>query len=111
MSRYVDTINFQKIDCEPTVEDIRKALREGRLEPRHYQDPSLVPEWEAAARSTENWGLLVRHYHASRIAYLVTNQSKEPITIRSDGFILDGNHRVRAAIFCGQLEIEVIVLA
>jgi len=109
-SRYVDTVNGQQVDCEPSEEAIRTALDNSDLESLHYHDETLVPEWKSGARSIDEWGRLVRSYHARRIAYLVANKCEDAISIRQDGFITDGNHRVRAAAFRGLAEIEVVVV-
>lgn len=109
-SRYGYTVNDQAVDCEPSTEDIARALREGRLETRHYHDETLLPEWKANARSIEEWGRLVRDYHARRIAYLVANKCDDPISVKKSGFITDGNHRIRAVAFRGLTEIQVRVI-
>jgi len=110
-SRYVDTVNGQAIDCEPTPEDIANALQQERLEPRHYHDETLLlPEWKANANSIGHWGRLVRDFHARRIAYLVAHECDDPISIKEDGFITDGNHRVRAASFRGITEVKVKIV-
>ena len=60
LSRYIDTINGQQVDCEPSPEDSRKAMDDTHPESRHYHDNTLVLEWKASAGSIEEWGGLVR---------------------------------------------------
>jgi len=68
--------------------DVRRALDAGDLEPQHNTDR-----------------------HAQRIAYLVANEASDPIEVdvgipalqhHVGWMVLDGNHRLAAAIYAGR---------
>ena len=70
------------ISCEPSTEEIERAVRENNLEHRGFQGdlPELQQEWSKAS-SPEEWYDKVRKYHARRIAFFVVNNWKRPIIL------------------------------
>lgn len=111
---YIDTINDQRLLCEPTPKDICDAIKAGRLEKRNYQRDlaALTAEWEGASENSLNplstWQRLVTDYHAARIAHFVVSGWDDPISINANDEVTDGTHRIKAAIFKGDSEVEVI---
>lgn len=103
--------------CEPSADDICRAIREGRLEHRNFQGdlPALQREWLDKSENGTNreaLRLLGIAYHAERIAYFVVNgwdDSGHPIRIDAKNALHDGGHRIRAALFKGVREVDVIV--
>ncbi|HAB17916.1 MAG TPA: hypothetical protein PLX89_19165 [Verrucomicrobiota bacterium] len=103
--------------CEPCADDICRAIREGRLETRNFQNdlPELQAEWQAASQGGKDLAALRRvgtNYHAQRIAYFVVHgweDPKYPIRLDAQSALHDGGHRLRAALFKGTTEIDVII--
>jgi len=98
----------------PTKEDIQKALDDGYLVDLPFsgnQDP-LFQEWIAAAGGYHNRAKFIEvatRWHAGRIAYLSRQIDLEPIGIRPDDTIHDGQHRLMAMEFRGDVEVEAII--
>jgi hypothetical protein len=96
------------ICCEPSTEEIEKAVCENDLEKRGFQEhlDELIAEWEKLPireRYDE-----IRKYHARRIAFLVVTGWNEKIKLKKDGReVSEGSHRLRAAKYLGIDEIEV----
>jgi hypothetical protein len=95
-----------------TDEDIQRVLNEGQLEERSHESHSdaLNAEWNDASQGGQDrdeWLRQVKAYHLRRVAYFVAKGWTDPIIVTSDGRILDGSHRIRAAVFMGRTEIEV----
>ena len=101
------------ISCEPTKEEIEKAVREKDFEVRAFQKDlaELNTEWNKNAENRkEEYCLQQRRFHIRRIAYFVLYGWKEPILLCEDGCtVLDGLHRLKAAIHLSLEEVEVIV--
>lgn len=105
------------VDCDPSDEEISEALKDSRRERRHFQNEEIATELsdrtrhlkEPIIKLLEEWGQIVKDYHAQRIAYLIHTECDDPIDVNQDGFITDGNHRVRAAMHRGLTEIKVRV--
>lgn len=95
--------------CEPTQDDIRVALQDGKLESRGYQSDrnALYTEWSSDRPTMSEFCRRVKEYHARRIAYFVKHGWTDPIQLSKDGKIEDGLHRLKAAIFIGKDSIEV----
>jgi hypothetical protein len=90
-----------------TEEVVRECLRLGIFEPKPFSDCSgHGGQFNAAP-----------YCHASRIAYLVKNEARDPIEIDVgapclgyyDVTLVDGYHRLAAAIVGGKSQIEVNV--
>jgi hypothetical protein len=80
--------------------EVFEALRDGRL----YAEPYREPEPWTAGRAR----------HIERIAFLVANPTNVPIDFEANPFaslwpIVDGNHRLAAAIFSGRRLLPVSV--
>jgi hypothetical protein len=107
---YVD--NGVGYSCEPSVEDIQLAMDKYQLEERGYQSHlgELETEWRAKATTRQEGDDLVKLYHSRRIAFFVVNGWTDPIVLTADGRMNDGLHRLKAAIFRGMDEVEVIIL-
>lgn len=79
---------------------VEAALKEGRFERLPYSAYSLGPDW-------------TDRQHEERIAWLVLNPATDPIEIEfshpeDEAFSIDdGNHRLAAAIFRGDVDIPV----
>jgi hypothetical protein len=96
----------------PTNEDIQKAIDDGYLVDRPFSgnQQALVDEWlAAAAGDAMKFIEVATRWHAGRIAYLVKEVNKEPIGINPDLTIHDGQHRLIAAEFRGDTEIEAVI--
>ena len=101
-------------NCDPSRDDIQCALDEGNLEERAFQRDleELKAEWLQAsnnARDAAEWIRQLKSYHARRVAWFVAHGWSDPITIGSDGKIKDGLHRLHAAKFLGNEEVEVVL--
>ena len=113
--RYGDVLDNRKIMCEPTLMDIYDAVKSSNSEARNYQTDldALKEEWlQECKRSLDpygTWQQLVSQYHARRIAYFVVNGWSQPIEINQNNELTDGTHRIKAAIFKGHTEVDVIV--
>ncbi len=94
----------------PTPADIQKALDEGRFEERGYQShkAELEAEWlEGAAGSINEYCRLQMVYHARRIAHFVVRGWSDAIVLAKNRDMLDGTHRLKAAIHKRMDEVEV----
>ena len=92
------------ISCEPTKDEIERAIQENDLESRPFKsyEIELNDEWNKNARSINEYCALQQQYHTRRIAFFVVNGWSDPILLNEDGCrIEDGLHRFKAAIFKG----------
>jgi hypothetical protein len=110
----VGTIYF----AEPSRMEIQYSVDNGLLESRGYQThfDELNLEWEEGlsfeleeSRSLQELADRQRSYHAKRIAHFVVHGWSDPIILDANGKIKDGSHRLKAAIFMGKDEIDVII--
>lgn len=96
--------------------DIQAAISEKRLDNRSFQDASvqndldkLLSELSLTDVSKEDKDQALkdhaRKYHIERVAFLCENFPNEPIKLDRNMKIIDGSHRVMAALF---LELETI---
>ena len=93
----------------PTNADIQKAIDDGYFIDRPFSgnQEALMHEWVAASNGDPaKYIEVATRWHAGRIAALVRDQNKEPIGIHADDTIHDGQHRLIAAEFRGDDEIE-----
>ena len=69
------------VSCEPSKEEIERAVREQNPEKRGFQDDlsELIAEWEKVSRS--EYYDHIRQYHARRIAFFVENKWHDPIAL------------------------------
>jgi len=98
----------------PTKEDIQKALDDGYLIDRPFSgnQQALFDEWIEEAGGSCNRAKFIEiatRWHAGRIAYLSQQADLEPIGIRPDDTIHDGQHRLIAMEFRGDTEVEAII--
>jgi hypothetical protein len=79
--------------CEPSRNEIERAVRENNLPKRGFQEQldELKAEWE---RSGDERYYQIRMYHARRIAFFVRNWDDSPIILKKD--MSEGSHRIRA---------------
>jgi hypothetical protein len=94
---------------EPSRKEIKKAVRENNLEKRGFQKhrDELVAEWNETG-SFEAYCDRARRYHAQRTAFFVVNGWQDhPITLTEDDWMIDGLHRLLAAKYLGDEEVEV----
>ena len=97
------------ISCEPTKEEIEKAILEKDFERRSFQGDlnELNAEWNKEAK---NFYEVVKRFHIRKTACLVVEGWDEPILLcKDERTILDGLHRLKAAIFLKMDTIDVIV--
>jgi len=100
------------VSCEPTNEEIEKAIRENNHETRSFQDDidELNDEWNKNASNEVDYLALQKKYHSQRIAFFVVNGWHDPIVLYRDGCtIKDGLHRFKAARYLSMDIIDVIV--
>jgi hypothetical protein len=98
----------------PTNDDIQKAIDDGYLVDRPFSgnQQALLDEWCAASSGGADRAKFIEiatRWHAGRIAYLVKEGIKDPIGINQDYTIHDGQHRLIAAEFRGDTEIEAVI--
>jgi hypothetical protein len=110
--RYVNTdTNGVNILCEPTREDIQLAINNKEHEQRGFQSHlnELEAEWGKNVKNGQEWNERIRVYHTRRIAHFIVHGWIDPIILNADGTMKDGLHRLKAAIFMGKDEIDVII--
>jgi hypothetical protein len=97
--------------AEPSPMEIQYAVDNDLLESRGYQThfDELNLEWEEGLRSLQELADRQKSYHAKRIAHFVVHGWSDPIILDANGKIRDGSHRLKAAIFMGKDEIDVII--
>jgi hypothetical protein len=99
--------------CEPSAEEIERAVREKDREERGYQEhrEELTAEWNKLRSSFEEYNDHERRYHARRIAFFVVNGwSNDPIVLQKDArSVHDGLHRLKAAKHMGLETVEVMI--
>lgn len=89
--------------CEPSKDDIDRAVKKNDLEIRWFQrDINLI---DGECKLAENRYDCMRQYHARRIAFFVVNKWTNPIVLNREWRIKDGLHRLKAARYLG---IEVV---
>lgn len=89
---------------DPSVAEIQHAIDAGKLEERGYQRhlAQLVAEWQAGANGdAAEFYRLQKQYHARRIAYFVVRGWTDPIVLAANGDMIEGTHRLKAAIHKG----------
>ena len=108
---YANTIDGVQYDCEPSADDIQRAIDEKQFEFRGFQThhDELMDEWKNGASSAREFNELMRAYHTRRIAHFVDQGWNDPIILTVDGKMKDGLHRLKAAIFKGMGEVEVTI--
>jgi hypothetical protein len=99
------------VSCEPSIEEIQKAIQENDLETRSFQTDltELNAEWNRKANNEDEYYALQKKYHSRRIAFFIVNGWADPILLYKDGCkIKDGLHRFKAAIYLKMEVIDVI---
>ena len=97
-------------DFNPTTSDIQNAIEGGQLENRGYQSHKgeLEDEWAQCAKgSIDEICRLQKNYHARRIAHFVVHGWEDPIILAANGDMIDGTHRLKAAIHKRMHEVEI----
>ena len=95
--------------CEPSDADIMKALSKREYETRGFQEheAALTAELFQNGRSEKDICQSMTEYHARRVAYFVEYGWNDAILLSPDGVtVMDGSHRLRAAIYKGEKEID-----
>ena len=103
--------NGVELQCEPARESIQFAIDNKEFELRGFQShlDELMAEWGKNATTVQDWNERIRVYHARRIAHFVVHGWSDPIILDANGKITDGLHRLKAAIFMGKDEVDVII--
>src|SRR6266404_3066244 len=84
-AHYVETNREERVGCEPSKEEIERAVHKKHLEKRGFQDHrrELIAEWNEGG-SFEEYCDRARKYHARRIAFFVVNRWNHPIVLNKD---------------------------
>ncbi len=93
-------------------DEIERAIREKDFETKSFQGDlhELNIEWNKEAKNFEEYADRQRKFHIRKIANFIENGWEEPILLFRDGYtILDGLHRLKAAKYLNQEEVDVIV--
>ena len=96
---------------QPTRADVKNAIDACYFEERPFSgnQKALFDEWCAASNGGTDRSKFIEvatRYHAGRIAKLVRDGWTDPIGVSHDDIIHDGLHRLLAAEFRGDVEIE-----
>jgi hypothetical protein len=110
--RYENTFNGIVLSCESSHENIQLAINNKEFEQRGFQthNDELLAEWKKNVSSAQELNERIRGYHTRRIAHFVVHGWTDPIILDADGEMKDGLHRLKAAIFMGKDEVEVVIL-
>lgn len=107
---YADTSLGQPNYIHFDLDDIKVAIQEKHFDNRSFQDDlaALLKEWNDNSNNYVEYLERSRRYHIERIAYLIeTDKWKFPIIVEPDlKTIIDGQHRVWAAKYLNEEEIE-----
>ncbi|MFM2217075.1 MAG: hypothetical protein RL240_1393 [Planctomycetota bacterium] len=108
---YASTVDGVQMGCEPTRDEIQRAIDDKQFEQRGFQThfDELQTEWESNVSSAQEWNERIRTYHTRRIAHFVVQGWTDPIILTAGGKMKDGLHRFKAAIFMGMVEVEVTI--
>ena len=111
---YVGLSFPEKPLCEPSHDEIAKAVGEKRLDQREYQKniEELAAEWNRLSNGDPKlYNDYERKYHAERIAFFVVNGwGDDAIVLKKDGCsVHDGLHRLKAAKHMGWETVDVVV--
>lgn len=99
--------------CEPTPDEIDRAIRERDFDKRGYQKHAeeLVKEWNGNGVTPQEYNRREQQYHARRIAYFVANDWQDAPILKQDGrSVHEGLHRIKAAKHRGDRTIKVQIL-
>jgi len=116
MEKNISEISFvpygqDNVSCDPSKEDIEKAVKENNLDTRAFQanEREIAADWAMARLNGQDYSV-VKQYHARRIAFFVVKGWKDSITLNKDGYtVKDGLHRIKAAIYLGKTTVDVII--
>lgn len=105
---------LQRFSTQPTLEQIAKAIEEGRLDERiNAGEHQLAMYEDCKAAGKGDLGeimRLIQEYHAQRIAYFVVNgwdEENDRLALDHQGNLRDGGHRYWAAAYLGKEEVFV----
>jgi hypothetical protein len=109
---YVGVSHPSKPLCEPSFEQIERAIRDEDFDERGYQEhlEELVAEWNKDCPDFWEYNRHEQQYHARRIAHLAVNgwSDDDPIILKKDGrSVHDGLHRLKAAKHLGKRTVKV----
>jgi hypothetical protein len=99
--------------CEPTHEEIDRAIHAKQFDKRGYQKHinELRDEWNRDNATPQKYNQRERDYHKRRIADLAANGWDDPPVLKKDGrSVHDGLHRIKAAKHRGDTTIKVQIL-
>jgi hypothetical protein len=102
-----------KPPCEPTREQIERAIRVTDFDERGYQEhkKKLIDEWNRGDATPQQYNQREQEYHARRIANFAVNGWRGPPILKKDGCsVQDGLHRLKAARHRGQKTIRVRIM-
>jgi hypothetical protein len=97
------------VSCEPSDEDVRKAIDVKELESRSFQDKAVEAE-PMGEQTLEKRHAGIKQFHTRRIAYWVKHEWRDPLVLAQDGCtIIEGSHRLWAAKYKGMTEVDCVV--
>jgi hypothetical protein len=94
---------WPELDTPITREEVQEAVTCGR----YVDSPAMI--WPERLTDGSTINLPPREVHIRRVAYFVTHGWSDPIVLNAQpGYwpVLDGNHRLTAAHFRGDMTIE-----
>src|SRR5437868_6465638 len=110
---YVGTSFPDKPSCEPTREQIDRAIREKDFDKRGYQEhiKELTEEWNRDGATPQEYNQREQNYHARRIAHFAAHGWRDAPILKKDGRSVDeGLHRLKAAKHLGKKTIKVQII-
>jgi len=110
---YVGVSFPNKPPCEPTPEQIDRAIREKDFDKRGYQEyvKELTDEWNRGGATSQEYNQREQEYHARRIADFAANGWQDAPILKKDGRpVHEGLHRLKAAKHLGKKTVKVQIM-
>src|SRR6266850_2841543 len=110
---YVGISFPERPSCEPTREQIDRAIRDKDFDKRGYQKhrKELTDEWNRGGATPQEYNQREQKYHARRIAGFTANGWRDAPILKKDArSVHDGLHRVKAAKHLGRKTIKVQIM-
>jgi hypothetical protein len=113
IENYVGMSFSNRPSCEPTREEIDRAIRDKDFDTRGYQKHinELRDEWNRDNSTPQQYNQREQEYHARHIADFAANGWDNPPVLKNDGRSVHGGlHRIKAAKHRGNMAITVWVM-